>query len=266
MSSPKLVNCSEVDHALLVELEHREEAHDHLEPVRRTRRRAPGSSWAPTSGSRRSTDSTASRTLARTGATWSVSTTTTGGAASARSAAARSASGFTRSSGSGASERSGSSGPAVRGTLRSARRMQAFERLGRVLERLALEQARQQQVALLEAQQLLVELEVVEAREQAAGLELHQRRRDEQELGGDVEVEAASHALELGEVGVDDRAERDLPELHLLLEDEVQQEVERALEHRGADRVRHRVERTGRPTPRPASRATATRRASGRRL
>ena len=36
--------------------------------------------------------------------------------------------------------------------------------------------------------------------------------------------------------------ERDLPEVHLLLEDEVEQEVEGPLEHRGADRVGHRVE------------------------
>ena len=131
--------------------------------------------------------------------------------------------------------------------------MQTLERLGRVLERLALEQARQQEVALLEAQQLFVELELVEAREQAAGLELHQRGGDEQELGGDVEVELLE-AVELGDVGVDDLAERDLPELHLLLEDEVEEQVEGSLEHRGADRVRHRVERTGRRPPRTASR------------
>ena len=81
--------------------------------------------------------------------------------------------------------------------------MRAFERLGGVLERLALEQPGEQEVALLEAQQLLVELEVFDAGQQAAGLELHQRRRDEEELGGDVEVERL-HALELGEVGVDD--------------------------------------------------------------
>ena len=47
----------------------------------------------------------ASRTLARTGATWSVSTTTTGGAASMRRAAARSDSGRTLSSGSGTIQR-----------------------------------------------------------------------------------------------------------------------------------------------------------------
>ena len=64
----------EVDDALLVELEHREEAHDELEPRRHARRRGRGSSSARTAGSRRSTVSTASRTLARTGAMCSVST------------------------------------------------------------------------------------------------------------------------------------------------------------------------------------------------
>ena len=63
------------------------------------------------------------------------------------------------------------------------------ERGGRVLERLALEQPGEQQVALLEAEQLLVELGVFETGEEAAGLELHEGGGDEQELGGDVEVE-----------------------------------------------------------------------------
>ena len=62
---------------------------------------------------------------------------------------------------------------------------------GRVLEGLALEQPGEQEVALLEAQQLLVELDVVAARQQPPRLELDQRRGDEQELGGDVEVERA---------------------------------------------------------------------------
>ena len=145
----------------------------------------------------------------------------------------------TRSSGSGASQRNGSSGPAVRGTLAVGRAHAALEGARRVLERLALEQPGEEQVALLEAQQLLVELEVLAAGQQAAGLELDERRGDEQELGGDVEIERV-HALDLGEVRVDDLGERDLPEVDLLLEDEVQEEVERALEDRGADLVRHR--------------------------
>ena len=41
------------------------------------------------------------------------------------------------------------------------------------------------------------------------------------------------HAVELGEVRVDDRRQRHLPELDLLLEDQVQEEVERAPRRRG---------------------------------
>ena len=47
------------------------------------------------------------------------------------------------------------------------------------------------------------------------------------------------HALELGEVRVDDRRQRHLPQLDLLAEDEVQQQVERPLVDGGADLVRH---------------------------
>src|SRR5439155_24234441 len=94
-----------------------------------------------------------------------------------------------------------------------------LERAGRVLEGLALEQAGQQEVALLESQQLFVELELVDARQQATGLQLDQRGRDQEELGGDVEVELL-HAVELGEIRVDDLTERHLPQLHFLLEDQ----------------------------------------------
>ena len=100
----------------------------------------------------------------------------------------RSALAVTRSSGSGTSERNGSSGPALRGTQRAPTRS-GPRAPGRVLERLALEQPGEQQVALLEAQQLLVELDIVGAGQQAAGLELDERRGDEQELGRDLEVE-----------------------------------------------------------------------------
>src|SRR5262249_46163203 len=51
-------------------------------------------------------------------------------------------------------------------------------------------------------------------------------------------------------VGVDDLGERHLPQLHLLLEDQMEQQVEGALEHRRADRVRHRG-RADRPSTAP---------------
>ena len=119
------------------------------------------------------------------------------------------------------------------------------EHLGRVLERLALEQPREQEVALLEAQQLLVDVDVVAAREQPPRLELDERRRDEQELGGAVEVDPL-HLLDLGAEDVDDPGERDLPEIDLFLEDQVQEEVERAFEDRRRDLVRHAGQSTRR--------------------
>ena len=83
--------------------------------VRPRRTRDRGSSPRPTRASSASTVSIASRTLARTGATWSVRTSGDGlGASPVRAASASSASEI-RSSGSGASERNGSSGPATRG-------------------------------------------------------------------------------------------------------------------------------------------------------
>ena len=120
------------------------------------------------------------------------------------------------------------------------------ERDGRVLERLALDEAGEQQVALGPQRQLLVEVEVVVARQEAAGLQLDQRGGDEEELGGDVEAQLL-HRLELGQVRVDDLAEADVVELHLLAEDQVEQEVEGSVEHRGGDVVGHRdkVNHTG---------------------
>ena len=112
------------------------------------------------------------------------------------------------------------------------------EDLRRVLERLALEQPREQQIALLEPQQLLVDVDVLAAGQQAPGLELHQRGRDQQELGRAVEVDPL-HRLDLGAEHVDDAREGDLPEIDLFLEDQVEEEVERPFEDRRRDLVRH---------------------------
>ena len=51
---------------------------------------------------------------------------------------------------------------------------------------------------------------------------------------------SVSMRLELGEVGVDDAGERDLVEVDLLAQDQVEQQVERPLEHRGGHLVGHR--------------------------
>src|SRR5688572_25075599 len=119
---------------------------------------------------------------------------------------------------------------------------EAVEHLGDVFERLALDQARQQQVALLPQGELVVEVAVVGAREQAARLELDQRGRDEHELGGDVEVEPL-HALDLLEVAVDDDRQVDLVDVDLLLQDQLQEQVERPF----VDRCRH-IDRHWAPT------------------
>ena len=194
---------------------------------------------APVAGSSASTVSTASRTLARIGATWSVSHLGLAASGPAPSGpAARNASSETRSSGSGASERNGSSGPGAARDRAAALDEPRVQHLRRVLERLAVEQPREQQVALLEPRQLLVEVDVVAAGQQAPRLQLDERRGDEQELGGRLEVEAL-HALDLRAERVDDARERDLPEVDLFLQDEMEEEVERALEDRRRDLVGH---------------------------
>ena len=112
------------------------------------------------------------------------------------------------------------------------------QHLRRVLERLAVEEPGEQEVALLEPGQLLVEIDVVAAGKQAARLQLDERRRDQQELGGRLEIDPL-HPLDLGAERVDDARERDLPEIDLFLEDQMQQEIERALENRRRDLVGH---------------------------
>jgi hypothetical protein len=81
-----------------------------------------------------------------------------------------------------------------RANERSASSARRLNTVRDVLERLALEQAGEQQVALLPQRELLVEVDVGAARQQAPGLELDQRGGDQQELGGDVEVEAWSRS------------------------------------------------------------------------
>src|SRR5207244_10005206 len=104
--------------------------------------------------------------------------------------------------------------------------------------RLAVEQPREQQVALLEPRELLVEVDVVAPWQQTAGLQLDERRGDQQELGRRLEVEAL-HALDLRAERVDDARQRDLPEIDLFLQDQMEQEVEGPLEDRRRDLVGH---------------------------
>ena len=86
--------------------------------------------------------------------------------------------------------------------------------------------------------ELVVEVDVLLLRQQATGLQLDQGGGDQQELGGDVEIHLR-HLGEMGEVGVDDLGERHLVEVDLVAEDQVQQQVERPLEHVGLHIDRH---------------------------
>jgi hypothetical protein len=129
------------------------------------------------------------------------------------------------------------------------RRGRGARATGGVLERLALEQAGQQQVALLPQGQLVVEVDVAVVGQQPAGLELDQGGGDEEELGGQVEVQLL-HALELGQVGVDDVGQRDLVEVDLLAQDQVQEQVEGTLVDRHHRRRGRRPVRLRLPTPR----------------
>jgi hypothetical protein len=86
------------------------------------------------------------------------------------------------------------------GTSRSASSARCGEHLRNILERLALDQSREQQIALFPQRELLVEIDVVACRAAGGGsLSSTNVDSDQEELGGDVEVERL-HLLELGEV------------------------------------------------------------------
>ena len=133
-------------------------------------------------GSCVTSSATASATLSRIGATWSRSTIGIGLGVDARLNASASCSGVTPANRSGAMPRNGSSMPDGARHRQSGAVTELVERAGRVLERLALEQAGDQQVALFPQRQLLVEVDVVAARQQATGLELDQHGRGQQEV------------------------------------------------------------------------------------
>ena len=92
---------------------------------------------------------------------------------------------------------------------------------------------------------------VVLARQHEPRLQLEQRGDQDEELGGDVEVELAA-GLEEVEIADDDVGQLDLEQVDLLAEDEREQQVERAAEdlevqlELGDDHARHRNGRPGR--------------------
>ena len=129
-------------------------------------------------------------------------------------------------------------GPHDPGEAEPGRVRQPVEHLGDVLERLALDQSGEQQIALLPQGELVVDVAVTLVGQEAASLQFHQGGGDQQELGSDVEVHRL-HPLELAQIGVDDPGQVDLVDVHLLAEDQVEEQVERTFEDGGGDVDRH---------------------------
>ena len=92
-------------------------------------------------------------------------------------------------------------------------------------------------------------------RQQHPALDVDQRRRHHQELAGDVEVELL-HQVEVLEVLLGDQRDRDVVDVHLVLLDQMNEQIERALErlHLDLDVVELRLE-----TPRSAGAAMRVR-------
>ena len=97
----------------------------------------------------------------------------------------------------------------------------------------------QQQIPFLPQGQFLFGLDIVATGKQAPGLQLQQHRRDQEELGGHFQIQGGPHLLQGGHVLVHDVGQRHLPEVDLVPGDEMQEQVERALEDGRAHRVGH---------------------------
>ena len=103
----------------------------------------------------------------------------------------------------------------------------------------ALEQAGQEQVALLPPDEVLVVVVDLAAREQPLRLELDQDGGDEQELGELVEVDPVALLAQDAHEGVDHRQQGDVEHVDLVRRHQVQQQVDRSLEDGCGHRVGH---------------------------
>ena len=103
----------------------------------------------------------------------------------------------------------------------------------------ALEQAGQQQVPLLPPDQLVVVVRALAPRQQLLGLELDQNGGHQQELRQLVEVDLVPLLGQDPDEPVDDGQERNVEHVDLVGGDQVQQEVDRALEGGCGHRERH---------------------------
>jgi tryptophanyl-tRNA synthetase len=113
-----------------------------------------------------------------------------------------------------------------------------FDLFRRLFERAVLKELREQQVPLFEQRQLFIEIDTFSIRQQSTKLQFDQRRSDQQELGRHLQIERF-HPLELSQVRIDNGREADLVEVDLIPSDQVKQQIERPLEHRGGNGVRH---------------------------
>ena len=182
----------------------------------------------PTRGSSSTSSATASATLARIGATWNRSIDGIGFGVRARIAASRMRSGVSPASGSGARPAKRSSAPTRRGKLRpasSASAPNSRETSLNVLHSSSRASSRSRSSHRASSSSRST---VAGPGQQAPGLELDERGGDQQELRGHVEVDGLE-ALDLGQVGVDDAGQADLVDVDLGGQDQLQEQVERAL-------------------------------------
>lgn len=102
---------------------------------------------------------------------------------------------------------------------------------GHLLEGAILQEAREEKVSGLEQRDGLG-IHQLTLRQEPCHLHVEQRRRDHQELRSLVEFLVVVELLEVRDELVRDCAQGDLGDVHLVLRDEVQQQIERAVEVR----------------------------------
>ena len=226
----------EGDPAPLAQLEQGEEAHDDLHPGGAVRGELAERQPALARAGARRARLTASDTVTASTVTWDRSSRNSGrGTVPTRKAAAR-CSGVTPASRSGARSRKRSSSPADRGSDRAGLVDEHGEGVGGGRVGLELEEPGQQAVALLEAGQLLVVVDVVGPGQELAGLELDQDGGDHQELGGGLEVEGLA-GRHLGDEGVDEVRHADVVDVDLVVRDRAAAARRRALRRRASRRA-----------------------------
>ena len=103
------------------------------------------------------------------------------------------------------------------------------EDVGDLLVRAVLEQPREEQVAGLQQREVRLVLDLGGG-QQPRRLQIEQRGGDDQELGGLVEVPVRPHGADVGHELVGDPGQRDLGDVQLVLGDQLEEEVEGALE------------------------------------